>query len=209
MKLTRSNRRIVIIVGIGAALVLAGVLGILSPVRWVFDHTVLPIGTGLASVGSSTSQTIANITNVQDLAKQNDALARENAALRQRLAADANTRSDNDELRRELGLQIAGSPHEVAAEVIAYEPNSYRQFVTINSGSQAGLKVGMAVMSDGVLVGLVNDVQASVSRVILVSDPEFKLTAKDQDTGATGLVQGQLGAGYWCVPALRPVAEWQ
>jgi rod shape-determining protein MreC len=192
---TKNNRRIIIIVGVGALLVLGGVVGVLSPLRWVFDHTLLPVGQGLAAVGSSTSQTFANISHVQDLAKENDALGRENATLRQRLAADAETKRDNEALRRELGLQVAGSPHETSAEVIAYEPNSYRQFVTINTGSSAGLKVGMGVLSEGVLIGLINDVQANVARVILVSDPEFKLTAKDQDTGATGLVQGQLGSG--------------
>jgi rod shape-determining protein MreC len=30
---------------------------------------------------------------------------------------------------------------------------------------------------------------------MLVSDPEFKLTAKDQDSGAVGIVEGQLGSG--------------
>ena len=195
MNLTRSNRRILVIVGIGTFLVLGGVLGILSPLRWVFDHTLLPVGRGLANAGSATSQTLGNVARVQDLAQQNDSLQRENASLRQRLAANADTKSDNDELRRELGLQVAGSPRQVAAEVVAYEPNSYRQFVTINQGNGAGIKVGMAVMSDGVLVGLINDTQAGVARVILVNDPEFKITAKDQDTQALGLVSGQLGAG--------------
>lgn len=195
MNLTRSNRRIVIIFGIGGLLVVGGVLGLISPIRWVFDHTVLPAGRSLSGAGTATSQTFANLAQVQNLAKQNDALQRENADLRQRLAADSETRRDNDDLRRELGLQVAGAPVEVAAEVVAFEPNSYRQFVTINKGSRDGLRAGLAVLSDGVMAGLLSDVGPSTAKVMLVSDPEFKLTAQDQDTAATGIVQGQLGAG--------------
>jgi rod shape-determining protein MreC len=195
MNLARSNRRILITVAIGFLLVVGGVAGALGPLRWVFDLTILPVGRGLASAGSATSQTLGNLSKVSDLARANDSLSRENASLRQRLAADGETRRDNDALRRELGLQVAGSLKQQAAEVVAYEPGSYRQFVTINQGSSLGIKDGMAVMSGGVLIGEIRGVQAGVSRVILVSDPEFKLTAKDQDTQADGLVQGQLGSG--------------
>jgi rod shape-determining protein MreC len=129
------------------------------------------------------------------LAQDNVRLERENAELRQRLAADAETRRDNDLLRRELGLNVAGAPRELAAEVVAFQPDSYRQFVTINKGSQAGVKAGLAVVSEGVLIGVISDVQATTAHIMLVSDPEFKLAAKDQDTAANGIVQGQLGSG--------------
>jgi rod shape-determining protein MreC len=84
---------------------------------------------------------------------------------------------------------------QVAAEVVSAQPDSFRQFITINKGSKAGLAVGMAAMSEGVLVGIVNDVQASSAHVMLVTDPQFKLTAKDQDTNAIGIISGQLGGG--------------
>ena len=45
------------------------------------------------------------------------------------------------------------------------------------------------------MIGTISDVQPTTSKIMLVTDPEFKLTAKDQDTGATGIVRGQLGSG--------------
>jgi rod shape-determining protein MreC len=90
---------------------------------------------------------------------------------------------------------VAGSPRQVAAEVVLFAPDSYRQFVTINKGKNAGIAPGMAVTSEGVLIGTIVDVQAVSARIMLVTDPEFKLAAKDQDTGATGILQGQLGNG--------------
>jgi rod shape-determining protein MreC len=190
-----ANRRILILIGVGVLVIMLGVVGKLGPLRWVYDHTVAPLGRGLSEVGSTTGDAIANLGRVKDLARDNARLEHENADLRQRLAADAETRRDNELLRKQLGLDVAGAPREIAAEVISFQPDSYRQFVTVNKGTNAGLQPGMAVVSDGVLIGTIAEVQATTARIMLVTDPEFKLTAKDQDTGATGIIRGQLGSG--------------
>lgn len=195
MNRARANRRIIIIVGVGALLATFGVLGKLGPLRWAYDRTVVPLASGLSSVGLNSSEAIANLSRVSSLAQNNVRLEQENAALRQRLAADAETRSDNELLRKQLGLDVATSQRQVAAEVVAFAPDSYRQFVTINKGTQAGIHPGMAVTSGGVLLGTIVDAQTSTARIMLVTDPEFKLAAKDQDTNATGILRGQLGNG--------------
>jgi rod shape-determining protein MreC len=192
---TRANRRIVIAVAVAAVLIVAGVLGRLGPARWIYDHTLSPLGSGFTAVGANTGEALGNIGRVRDLARNNVRLERENADLRQRLAADAETRRDNELLRQQLGLNVAGAPREVAAEVVAFQPDSYRQFVTINKGAGAGVKPGMVVLSEGVVIGTIVDTQASTARIMLVTDPEFKLTAKDQDSDASGIIRGQLGGG--------------
>jgi rod shape-determining protein MreC len=191
----RVNNRIFVAVGIGAILVALGVMGQLGPIRWAYDHTIGSVVGTLAAAGTDTASVVSNLSQIKNLATENQSLVNQNAQLRQRLAADDQTRRDNDVLRKELGLQVAGAPQEVAAEVVALQPDSYRQFVTINKGSASGIKLGMAVLSQGVLIGTVSGVQSSSSQVMLVSDPEFKLTAEDQNTGATGVINGQLGSG--------------
>jgi rod shape-determining protein MreC len=195
MNRSKANRRIIIVVAFGALLVLIGAAGKLGPVRWVFDRSVVPVGQGLSSVGTTLGDAIANLGRVSQLAQQNAQLTHENADLRQRLAADAETRSDNELLRKQLGLNVAGTLRQVAAEVVLFSPDSYRQFVTINKGTKAGISPGMAVSSEGVLIGTIIDTQANTSRIMLVTDPEFKLAAKDQDSGAVGILKGQLGNG--------------
>lgn len=179
----------------GLLLVTMGAAGLLQPLRWAYDATLAPIGRGVAGLGSTTGEALGNIGRVKDLARENARLERENAQLRQRLAQDAETRRDNELLRKQLGLELAGTYKSVAAEVVAAQPDTYRQFITINKGSAAGLIKGQAVMSEGALVGILAEVQARSSRVMLVTDPQFKLTAKDQDTGAVGIAGGQLGGG--------------
>ncbi len=195
MNRSKANRRIIIVVAVGALLVALGVSGRLGPVRWLFDHTVVPVASGLSAAGSTAGEAISNLSRISSLAKDNSRLQNENADLRQRLASDAETRHDNELLREQLGLQVAGAPKQVAAEVVLFAPDSYRQFVTINRGSSSGIAPGMAVTSRGVLIGTIADVQKDTSRITLVTDPEFKLAAKDQDTGATGILRGQVGNG--------------
>lgn len=195
MQHSRANRRILLLVGAAGGLALLGVLGFLGPLHWVYDHTVVPVGQSLTVAGSSTAEALGNVGRVRKLARDNLALERENAQLRQRLTLDAETRRDNELLRRQLGLEVAGAPHQVAAEVVAFQPDSYRQFVTINKGAVAGLKPGLAAMSEGVLVGVLSEVHQRTAKIMLVTDPEFRLAAKDQDTGALGIVHGQLGSG--------------
>ena len=190
-----ANRRIIIIIFAAAAITLFGVLGRLGPLRWVYDQTVVPMSRGLSAAGSNTGEALSNLTNVHNLSSNLAATERENADLKQRLAADAETRRDNEILRRQLGLNVAGTPPQVAAEVVAFQPDSYRQFVTINKGTREGIKKGQGVMSEGALIGVVSDAQATTAKVALVTDPEFRLTAKDQDGNATGVVSGQLGSG--------------
>ncbi len=195
MNRSKANKRILGVMAVGAVLVLGGVFGRLGPVIWLYDHTLVPVGSGLSQLGATTSEAVSNLGRVRDLARDNTALEAENADLRQRLAADAETKRDNELLRNQLGLDVAGTPREVAADVVAFQPDSYRQFVTINKGSAAGVKPGMAVLSEGVLIGTISDTTPVTSRIMLVTDPEFKLTAKDQDTNATGIIRGQLGTG--------------
>jgi rod shape-determining protein MreC len=192
---SKANQRIFVAVAIGAVLIIAGVLGKLGPARWIYDHTLTPIGSSFTAVGSNTAAVIGNLAQIKNLASQNSQLQNENAQLRQRLAADDQTRRDNDLLRKELGLDVAGAPKEVATEVVAFQPDSYRQFVTINKGSRSGVQTGMAVLSQGVLIGTISTTQPTASRVMLITDPDFKLTAEDQNTGATGIINGQLGSG--------------
>ncbi|GAC1369460.1 MAG: hypothetical protein NVSMB39_1300 [Candidatus Saccharimonadales bacterium] len=195
MNRSKANRRIIIVVVSGALLVSLGALGRLEPVRWVFDRTLGSAVRSLSAVGGSAGEAWGNLSRVSALAQDNSRLEHENANLRQRLAADAETRSDNELLRRQLGLEVAGTLKQVAAEVTTFAPDSYRQFVTINKGLNAGIKSGMAVTSEGVLIGTIADVKPASAQIMLINDPEFKLASKDQDTGATGILRGQLGHG--------------
>ena len=74
---------------------------------------------------------------------------------------------------------MAGAPQQVAAEVVAFQPVSYRHFVTVNQGTRDALRQGLAAMSGGVLVGRFAVVCATPSNILLVTAPGFTFAAHD------------------------------
>lgn len=194
MKHRRGNR-LIIALAVGGALVVAGSLGWLTPVRWAYDHTVIPIGRGLSSFGSGTHSFLAELGQIGRLQSDNKRLNSENSSLRVRLASNAELARENELLRQQLGLNVATNRRQIAAHIVAYQPDSYRQFVTLNRGRNDGLSVGQAATSGGVLIGILTEVNTSTAKILLVSDPVFRMAARDQASGATGIVQGQLGTG--------------
>lgn len=195
MKHTDLRRRIFFVVALGAVLVLAGLGGGLAPLSWVFDRTVMPVGAVFSQAGSAVGGFFGTLGQVQRLSDDNSRLERENADLRGRLASTADAKRENADLRRELGLREAGTPKQVAADVIVFQPDSYRQFITLNRGTNDGLKVGQAALSDGVVIGTISAVSAGTAKLQLITDPEFALTVRDQERGALGVIHGQLGGG--------------
>jgi rod shape-determining protein MreC len=195
MKQIDSRRRILVAVAIGALLVVAGASGGLGPVEWVYDHTIVPVGQTLSSAGSGTANFFGVLGQVRNLSSQNSQLELQNATLRGRLAASADAERENAELRRQLGLQQAGTPQQVGADVVAFQPDSYRQFLTIDRGSRNGIKIGQAALNNGIVVGTISAVSPSTAKLQLITDPEFALAVRDQETGALGVMHGQLGGG--------------
>lgn len=191
----KHNRRVGIVVIAGAAVVLAGVLGFLGPVGWVFDHTVVPVGRGLTGAGTGTGHFFHTLGQLGNLARDNADLKQQNEQLRAQLAALGEVKQENIELRTQAGLNAAAGWKTVGADIVAYQPDSYRQYLTIDRGSANGVKVGEAATSNGLLIGQVSEVTPTTAKVILLNDPEFRLAVRDQDSNATGVLSGQLGAG--------------
>lgn len=191
----KRNRRVGVVVAIGAVLVLAGVLGFLGPVAWVFDHTVVPVGRGLTAAGTSTGSFFHTLGHIGSLASDNAALKAQNEQLQAQLAALGEVKQENIELRAQAGLSAATGWQTVGADIVTYQPDSYRQFLTIDRGSSSGIRTGQAVTSGGLLIGQVTQVSSGTAKIMLLSDPEFHLAVRDQDSSATGVLSGQLGAG--------------
>jgi rod shape-determining protein MreC len=191
----RPARRLLIMVMAGALLVWLHSLGWLGPVESGLERALSPVGGLFAGVGSRTGNILHLAGQIKNLADDNARLERDNAQLRARLSDDAEIRQQNDTLRKQLGFSSQTPGRLLPATVIGYQPDSFRQFITINQGRDQGVKEGMAVVSEGSLVGRITDVTSTTAKVFLVTDPNFRLSAFDQATRATGTIHGQIGMG--------------
>jgi rod shape-determining protein MreC len=123
-------------------------------------------------------------------------------------------RTENDKLRNELiqatddkraleqykGLaqqnEQGGLSHyqPVPARVIARSPSSWYQTFQINKGSSDGVQVDQPVVNDAGLVGKVKSVSDGNASVMLLTDPQFGVSAQTLESGEPGSVGPAVGA---------------
>lgn len=176
-------------------LIWANRLGLLGPVKAIGGVIFAPIGQVFSGAGTGVGSFFRNIANIRTLETENARLSREATDLRRRLSEDGELRLQNEALRKQLKFSGDSTQKLVPAQVIAYQPDNYRQFLVINRGSADGLKEGMAVVSEGFLVGKITEVSIRSSKVFLLIDPTFRVNGIDQETRASGTVHGQIGTG--------------
>ena len=85
----------------------------------------------------------------------------------------------------------------VNTRIIARAPSEFDQRVLIAAGSGDGLRIDTPVVTQDGLVGRVSKVTRDAAEVMLITDEESAVPARDLQTGAIGLVrhgqsQGQL-----------------
>ena len=123
-------------------------------------------------------------------------LERSNRNLRARAIAGSEAERVNGQLRQLLNLDNAGglaAAKPVTARVIGQSPTVWYASVTINEGSNRGVKVGNPVINGDGLVGQVSTVTGDAAVVTLISDGELAVPARVSVGGAQGVAQ--TGAG--------------
>jgi rod shape-determining protein MreC len=124
-------------------------------------------------------------------------------AERDRLRREVGTLTvENSQVRQRAGLAAQNgsggmSRYEpVEARVYQRSPSTWDQTVLINKGSSDGLKVDQPVLNEAGLVGRIEAVSDGNAQVMLLTDPDFGVSAKvakTQEPGTIGPVQGTPG----------------
>ena len=191
------NRRLLGLLALGVVVVITYQLGALRPVSGLVGSISLPFQSGLSGFGNTAAGWFAVAGSASQLETQNQQLRSQVASLQQQLSQDTELKAQNDELRQQLNVGNLPPDRLIAAEVIGYQPDNFRQFITIGRGSTDGIKTGMAVVEQGALVGTIQDVGPHTAKVFLIIDPNFRVAALDQDEPdrPTGTIHGQIGNG--------------
>lgn len=117
----------------------------------------------------------AQIAEMEDAARQAEAVARE-----------------NDRLRNIMGLNATHEDYkEVDAYIIGWSSTNWSSTLTINRGSKAGIEVNMCAITDnGEVVGLVTEVGVNYAVVKTVLDSTLEISANITSSGYNGMVKG-------------------
>jgi rod shape-determining protein MreC len=126
-----------------------------------------------------------------------NALKSQNEALERRVAGLTVEKDELEQLKelREMNTAGAlGTYEPVVARVIARSPSSWYQTFQINKGSSDGVRVDQPVVNGAGLVGKVKEVSDGNAVVMLLTDPEFGVSARSLDSGEPGSVHPAVGA---------------
>lgn len=97
---------------------------------------------------------------------------------------------DNQRLREILKLQNSSQKSQVSAAVISRRSRDFWQQLELNKGAKDGINQGDAVLGPGGLLGLIETVTLTTSRVRLLTSPSTKLGVWIERSKVHGVLTG-------------------
>lgn len=150
-----------------------------------------PVFEGVSGFGSRVDLLGEKLKRAERLERENEDLRRANAKL---LAENNTLRSferENSELRQALKYKEVSRFELIPSKVIAREPSTWWQYVTINRGQRDGVEVNQAVVSTQGLVGKIASVSATTAKVVLLGDENCRVAGTLEGTNEQGIIIGQ------------------
>ena len=112
--------------------------------------------------------------------------------LRARLVGMEEIVRENTRLDKLLAFKRELVYSSVAANVVGRDPSNWNATLVIDKGGEDGVQVGMPVVSAQGVVGKIGEISDQQSKVILLTDPAFSVSALVKRSRETGLVSGTL-----------------
>ncbi len=119
-------------------------------------------------------------------------LKEEADVLRSRLVGLEEVIRENTRLENLLKFKRDLVYSSVVANVIGREPSHWNSTMIIDRGEEDGIQPGCPVVNAAGVVGKISEVSRGVSKVILMTDPQFSVAALVQGPRESGLVFGSL-----------------
>lgn len=181
----------------GIALALVGVMiyaattgGISTFIASAAGVLVTPLQTAITAASDAVTDFF---TGDGDLQAQIDALTEENRELRQKVADYDEMKLQNDWYSQILSLHEDHPDYTFAdGKVISMDPSDPFCSFSINAGSAVGVSAGDPVVTADGLVGIVEEVGLTYSKVRTVLHPDLKASASISRTDESGYTGGSL-----------------
>lgn len=185
-----------------AALILATLLlgflhskGMLKPVTSTLAEVPRPFIYIFRGIGDSAQSFFGYFGDVKNVTRKNAQLVEQIRKLQQDNVLLQQYKLENEMLKKELGYRQQSQHELIPANVIAKDPTGFSASITINAGTNQGIRLGQAVLSQGVLVGKIIEADSFTSRVLLVTDPTSSVDGQLSSTGEKGILKGSYGIG--------------
>ncbi len=163
-------------------------------VNRVVTAVITPFAAAASAVGGWVDDTGDAMTTAKSLQQENEALKSEINELRYANIAMAEIYAENQRLREMLNYKNSHPDQSlVVAKVLGRTPGDLRDGLFINKGTDDGIREDMAVVTADGLVGLVDEVYPSTSRVMLITSTRCNVGARilRASSRAVGIISGR------------------
>jgi rod shape-determining protein MreC len=165
----------------------------LTPLRTGVGYFLIPVQSGVNSVGSAIYDEIIDYSKLRDALKENKEMK---DIITQLTEENTRLQSEEFELKRLRQLysldQDYGQYPKVGARVIANDSSNWFQIFRIDKGSKDGIAPDMNVVAGGGLVGIVTDVGANYATVRSIIDDSSRVSGMAMQSGNSCIVAGDL-----------------
>jgi rod shape-determining protein MreC len=188
----RRNKNILIVVAI--LIVLAAVVPYTrKKISASFSYVFSPVIHVVSRSSFATRGLFYGIAELSDLKKMNQSLTDKltNAQIDKN---DYNElKIENETLKKQLGFMETHQNRElIPAKIIGRDPVSYMDYIVIDKGQNDGISTGMAVITDGALVGKITESNPNSAKVTLITSKDSLVQAMLQDSREEGILRGGL-----------------
>src|SRR3954467_10396975 len=185
------------IIGIAALLLLAGTFWFFSNVRRTqrvqagFLGAISPFLKQGSSLQKYYTAKRDGLKRLDELEKEVDLLRTQNKELSATNQALRGVEAEKNSLKRALGYREDAVFQLMPARIIARDPSTWWQKVTIDRGSEELIEADQAVLTEAGLVGKTTSaISAHSAQVILITDENCRVSARIEGSREQGIVQG-------------------
>ena len=184
-----------VLLAVGLA-VISSLTGLTLPDMFV-QGVLTPIRTGVSSLTDGAQQVYSYIFEYEALVAENEALKEKLAQIEDDVRQAEALAQENARLRDLLGLTQSKEDFQlVDSYIISWGSNDWTSTFTINKGTNAGLEAGMcAITANGQLVGIISQVGPNYAVVKTVLDSSLEISATISSSGYSGMVHGGYSTG--------------
>jgi len=152
---------------------------------------VSPVGDAAAAVFRPVGDFWSGAFDQGDLRTENDELRRQLGDLQGQITQGEASKQELEKLKKSLDIPFAGEIPQVHARAASGPVSNFDATIEIDKGASSGIKKGMPVVSGGGLVGSVSTVSDSRAVVKLIIDRNFKVGVGTPGKPGHGVVEGQ------------------
>ncbi|MDO4680214.1 MAG: rod shape-determining protein MreC [Aerococcus sp.] len=166
-----------------------------EPLTWVNDVTAM-IGRVVSSPANTLMDFGESVVELKNTYQENQSLKKQINSLQELKAQNQQLKVENEELNHLLDLEptLVGKTI-ISSTVISRSPNEWLDTLTIDVGSNNGIKKDMSVMSDTGLIGRVYEVGATSSKVrLLTSESDEHLAVAAGIQSGDDIIYGVVSA---------------